>query len=195
MSSRDLEFLYEISSLRHLTREWLQHLATDCANDLEHSFRVVFLALAIARREKMGSEEKIMKMALLHDIAETRTSDLSHVQKMYVTVDEPRALRDMFAGTVFPDFENLALEYKKRDTIEAQIVKDADNLDVDMELRELEEKGHKLPGKWRELRQLVRNEKLYTAAAKSLWDEIQISDPASWHLAVGKWLELPNSGK
>lgn len=195
MSSRDLEFFYEIGSLRHLTRDWLQHLATDCANDLEHSFRVIFIALAIARREGVGNEEKIMKMALLHDIAETRTSDLSHVQKMYVTVDEPRALHDMFVGTIFSDFEALALEYKRRDTIEAKIVKDADNLDVDIELRELEEKGHQLPKKWQELRQLVRNEKFYTNSAKALWDEIQTSDPAAWHLGVGKWLELPNAGR
>ncbi len=193
--SRDLEFLYEIGSLRHLTRDWLQHLATDCANDLEHSFRVVFLALLIARKEGVKNEEKVMKMALLHDIAETRTSDLSHVQKMYVTVDEPKALRDMLMGTVFPDFEQLVLEYKKRDSVESKVVKDADNLDIDIELKELEEKGHKLPGKWQRLRQLIRDEKLYTESAKKIWDDIQTSDPASWHINAAKWLELPNSGK
>jgi len=47
-TSRDLELLFEIGSLRHICSGWRQHLATDCANDLEHTVRVAFLALALA---------------------------------------------------------------------------------------------------------------------------------------------------
>ncbi|KKU06677.1 MAG: Metal dependent phosphohydrolase [Candidatus Magasanikbacteria bacterium GW2011_GWA2_45_39] len=192
---RDIELLFEIGSLRHTQRGWRQHLATNCATDLEHTVRVAFLALVIARREGAGNEETILKMALAHDIAETRTSDLSYVQKAYVKSDEPSALHDMLAGTHLADFEPIVTAYERRDTIEAKIVKDADNLDVDLELKELEEKGHQLPIKWRDFRRLIRDEKLYTDSAKKMWDDIQTSNVSSWHMACNKWLKIPNAGK
>lgn len=192
---RDLEFLYELGSLRNIQRGWRQHLATNCANDLEHTLRVVWLALILARRMGIKNEEKIIKMALVHDIAETRTSDHSYVQKIYVTADERRAAHDLFAKTVFTDLEDVLQEYEKRECIEAKIVKDADNLDIDLELKELEERGSQAPSKWKQQRRMIREEKLYTDGAKQLWDEIQTSDPASWHLNNNKWMHMPDAGK
>lgn len=193
-TSRDLDLLYEIGSLRHMPRGWLQHLATNCANDLEHTIRVVFIALLLARKEGVKNEELIIKMALVHDLAETRTSDHSYVQKVYVTTDEDRALHDILTGTALEDLLSIAQQYHKRQNIEAKIVKDADNLDVDLELKELEEQGHQLPKKWRGFRAQVRK-KLYTASAKQVWKQIQTSDPANWHLKTNKWLRLPNAGR
>lgn len=188
--SRDLEFLYELGSMRHVQRAWRQHLATDCANDLEHTLRVLWIALAIARREQVGNEEKIMKMALIHDIAETRVSDLSHLQKQYVQTNEERAIHDLFLGTSFADFVSVAKEYKKRKCIEAKIVKDADHLDIDIELKELEERGHAIPKKWKANRTFVRKQKFATKTARRLWDQIQKSDPSSWYFATARsWLE------
>ena len=139
---------------------------------------------------------KIIKMALVHDVAETRTSDLSYVQKVYVTADESRAADDMFKNTMFGDLRKVLSLYEKRDTIEAKIVKDADNLDIDLELKEIEELGSKLPQKWTlNNRKFVRDEKLYTESAKKLWDDIQTSDPSNWHRNMNKWLTDPNAGK
>lgn len=192
MPSRDLEFLYELGSMRHVQRAWRQHLATDCANDLEHTMRVLWLALAIARREGVTNEEKVMKMALVHDVAETRVSDLSHLQKKYVKTDEKLAVHDLFTKTSFSDFELIVEEYVKRECIESKIVKDADHLDVDIELKELAERGHAIPEKWKPNRAFVRKEKLSTETAKKIWDEIQTSDPSSWYLQTARdWLEAP----
>ena len=194
--SRDLDLLFEIGSLRYVPRGWLQHLAIHCASDLEHSVRVVFLALILARRSgKKVDEAKITMMALLHDIAETRVSDLSYVQKVYVKADEPRALADMFAGTILASFADVVTEYERRDTLEAKIVKDADNLDIDIELKEIEEQGHNLPKKLHQLRKMIRDEKLYTDEARALWDEIQTSDPARWHISANKYLTIPEAGR
>lgn len=193
---RDLEFLFEVGTQRNIQRGWRQHIALDCANNLEHGFRVILLALIIARWEGVKNDEKIIKMALVHDLAETRTSDLSYVQKVYVKEDELRAAKDLFDGTSLLDlYSDILKEYKERKTIEAKIVKDADNLDVDIELKELEDQGSALPRKWKPNRTFVRNKKLYTKSAKKLWDEIQKSDPQSWHLKANKWLKIPNAGK
>ncbi|KKU48962.1 hypothetical protein A3H10_03820 [Candidatus Uhrbacteria bacterium RIFCSPLOWO2_12_FULL_46_10] len=192
---RDLELLFEIGSLRHVCRGWRQHLGTDCANDLEHTVRVAFLALALARQEGAPNEELILKMALTHDIAETRVSDHSYIQKVYVETDEARAAHDMFSGTILADLKNIIAAFESRQSIEAKIVKDTDNLDIDLELKELEETGHQLPEKWRKFRRLIRDEKFYTASAKKMWDEIQEADPSSWHIAANKWMKIPDAGK
>ena len=192
----DLDLLFEIGSLRYVPRGWLQHLATHCASDLEHSVRVVFLALILARRSGQKLDEsKITLMALLHDVAETRVSDLSYVQKVYVKADEPGALADMFAGTVLTGFIDVVTAYERRDTQEAKIVKDADNLDIDIELKELEEQGHNLPKKLHNLRKMIRDKKLYTDEARAMWDEIQTADPSQWHISANKYLTIPEAGR
>ena len=195
MAHRDLEFLYEIGSLRNIPRAWIQHLATDCASNLEHTLRVVFLALLIARKEGVKNEEKIIKMALIHDLPEARTADLAYVHKVYTTTDDVGAGHDLLAGTAFSDFEGILEEYEKRASVEAKIVKDADNLDIDLELRELMEQGSLIAKKKQPLRKIVRNKKLYTKTAKKIWDEIQTSDPSSWHLSANKWLKVPKAGR
>ena len=196
MKKRDLEFLYEIGTLRNTDRSWKQHLAMKVATDPEHCFRVAFIALLLAEAEGVKNHEKIIKMALVHDLAETRTSDFNYVQKVYVKADEEKAARDLFAGTAFRTiFSDVLREYEARKSIEAKIVKDADNLDVDMELKELEERGSQLRKKWRATRLIVRNKKLYTESAKRLWDDIQTSDVSSWHLKANKWYKVPHAGK
>ena len=121
-------------------------------------------------------------------------SDLGYIQKVYVKEDEERAVRDSFFGTNFLDLEEVLKEYDKRESLEAKIVKDADNLDVDFEMKELEEMGSQLPKKWQKFRKLVREKKLYTQAAKDLWDFLQDKDPADWHINANKWLKIDSAG-
>ncbi len=193
---RDLELLYEIGSLRNFDRQWVQHVGITCANNLEHSFRVAFLALMIARMEGVRDEASILKMALVHDLPESRVGDLGYVQKVYSSADEDRAAHDLFTGTAFADFyKETFTQYERRSGIEAKIVKDADNLDVDIELKELEERGSQLPKKLAKTRRLVRDKKLYTKSAKKVWDAIQTSNVSSWHLAANKWVKIPSAGR
>ncbi len=198
---RDIEFLYELGSLRNVQRGWRQHLGVDCANDLEHTLRVTWMALALARREKelrpetQIDETLLLKMALAHDVCETRTSDHSYIQKVYVRAEEERAVNDLFRDTSLVDFTDVAAKYEARDCLESKLVKDADNLDVDMELRELEERGHKLPEKWMVFRKKIVDEKLYTQAAKDFWHGLQTADPAAWHMNANKWVKIPEAGK
>ena len=64
---------------------------------------------------------------------------------------------------------------------EAKLVKDADQLDIDLELKELEEKGHKIPEKWSDARDKMTEETLHTKSAKRLYRKIKKSDPSSWY--------------
>lgn len=180
---RDLEFLYEIGCLRHIQRTWRQFLNPDFQNLSDHIFRVIWIALTLARYEGVTNTEKIMKMALIHDLSESRSVDSHYVSRQYVERFEEEALQDTLAGTaVYNEFMAIWREYEERDSIEAKIVKDADTLDVDLELKEQEFKGIRLGEDTLAGRQYVAQTKLFTEAAKDFFYAIQESNPNDWHV-------------
>jgi putative hydrolase of HD superfamily len=180
--ARDLELLYEIGTLRFTRRQWTRFLNADFANLAEHHLRVMWFALIIAKYEK-ADVDKVLKMALVHDIAESRTGDVDYLSRQYVIRNEELGLRDMLKNTAWEkEFLELYEEYEKRESIEAKVVKDADTLDVDLELNEQDTRGFKLKYAWRGQRAHVGKNQLYTKTAKKFWDRIQKSDPNEWHI-------------
>ncbi len=183
MNKRDLELMFEISAFRNLPRAWVHWLSPHAANHAEHSFRVALYALMISFAEKKGNHEKILKMALLHDLPESRCTDVDHLQRQYVKRDEELAIKDMFAQTVLEkEAAKLLKEYKERKTIEAQIVKDADLIDVDIEFREIITAGSVMHKKHLSKRRVGVVTKMYTKTARALFDQIHKADPNDWHL-------------
>jgi putative hydrolase of HD superfamily len=96
---RDLEFLYEVGSLRFLQRTWKQFLNPDFGNISEHIFRVTWIALILAKHEKARDHEKIIKMALIHDLPESRTGDVHYVHKLYTNHQEEKASNQKLSKT------------------------------------------------------------------------------------------------
>lgn len=179
---RDVEFLFEIGALRLIPRQWQRFHLPFVANLTEHHYRVMWLALLISAHEKKGSAEKIMKMALVHEIAESRTGDADYLARQYVDRHERKALEHMLTGTPFKkEFLALFDEYEERETIEAKIVKDADYLDVDLDLMEQGDTGHSLQKHWAKQRSEV-GKKLFTRTARQLQKEIRLSNPHDWHI-------------
>lgn len=180
---RDLEFLYEIGALRFLPRQWSRFLTPEFANLADHHFRVVWLALVIAAREGKGDTGKIVKMALMHDIAESRTGDVDYLARQYVQRDEATAISHMLQDTSLKkEFMALHKEYEERESIESKIVKDADNLDVDMELKEQSARGNVLGRELEGQREWVGNTRFYTETGKQLHKEVWRSNPHDWHV-------------
>ncbi|MDP3953596.1 MAG: HD domain-containing protein [bacterium] len=187
-NKKDIDFLFEIGSLRNVQRAWRQQMGVDVANNLEHSFRVAFIALVLARMESVEDEGKIMKLALMHDLEESRTADHSHFQKPYVKLDKEKATKDVFEGTSLEDFyKDLFKEYKKMESMEAKIVKDADQLDIDFELKELEEQGHQIPVKWLKSRNKIKKETFHTESAKKLYELVWKTDRSDWYSHLFKF--------
>jgi putative hydrolase of HD superfamily len=179
---RDIEFLFELGMLRHIKRAWVQVLTPEFENLSEHMFRVAWLSLMIAKMESQGDHEKILKMALIHDIAESRTGDAHYINRQYTKRDENLAITDMLDQTVVADLQAVWDEYEKRESIESKIVKDADTLSVDMELTEQAYRGNKAKEIWQEQRNKVSRNNLFTESGKKLWLEIQTANPHDWHL-------------
>lgn len=198
--NRDIEFIYEMGTARYIQRTWRQFLDPDFANLAEHHFRVMWIALVIAKQEEGVNLEKLLKMALAHDVYETRTGDVHYLSRVYSTRDKLGAFADIFAGTVLEDdFMALRDDYNDRASLEAQIVKDADNLDIDAELVEQAARGHTGIRDSKEvMRRHVGATKLYTETAKRLFHELRAADPHAWHrnannrFTTGEWKPDPS---
>lgn len=177
--------LFEISAFRRIDRMWKQFFGQEVSNDAEHTFRVAWIALTLAQYEEEGvNYEKLLKMALLHDLAESRTGDATSLQKKYTKRKELEAVRDIFSGTVHEkEMTELFEEYEKRKTIESRLVKDADHLDVDLELREMGVKGSPLEKMWSSYRKGEARSHLHTKQAKELQKAIMNANPHGWHLS------------
>ncbi len=197
MAKRDIDFLFEIGTLRNVPRAWQQVLTGKVQNISEHIFRTVMIAWIIALAEKADAG-KVIKIALIHDIAESRTGDIAFLHRDYVTRHEELAEGHIFGGTALEEeARELLKEYSERTSLEAKIVKDADNLDVDLELVELTRIGDTTALKMQnESRTEVRDKKLYTDTAKRMWDEIRKADPNSWHhILTERWVKNDKSAR
>jgi putative hydrolase of HD superfamily len=179
----DVNFLFEMGNIRLIDRMWRRFHTTGFANLAEHHFRVFWIAMAIAAREEGVDTGKIAKLALMHDIAESRTGDVDYIARQYVIRNEEMAAQDMLGGTSLNnEFYALWEEYETRESREARIVKDADNLDVDFELVEQAASGNPLKEEWKDNRTFVAREKLFTKTAKELFDQLMKANPHAWHL-------------
>jgi len=180
---RDLEFLYELGAIRLIPRQWHRFHMPNVANLADHHFRVVWLALVIAKRERTKVDiEKMMKMAIVHDIAESRTGDVDYLSRQYVIRNEDLGIADMLEDTSLRDeFLRLHHEYEARECLEAKIVKDADNLDVDLEIQEQASLGQTLPAGWARESNDSGNRTFYTKAAQAMHKAIYKSNPHDWH--------------
>ncbi len=182
---RDLDFLFEVGCLRHLQRTWQQFLGIQFANVSEHTLRVIWIALILAQHEGYTDTGHLVKLALVHDLAESRSVDVHYVSRQYVIRKEKEAIEGTLANTsVAQEFLALWQEVEERQTVASQIVKDADNLDVDFELREQAALGVQLETDFAKMRQHVGETKLYTETAKKMWPLIKKANPNTWHLSA-----------
>ena len=178
---RDVQLLYEVGTLRHLPRAWQQFGGVDFANVAEHSFRVAWIALILAREE--GADVgRAVQMALIHDLEESRTGDRNYVSRRYSSTNEIDAVSHSVRGTsVREHVLELFQEYEERQTLTSRIVKDADNLDCDLELAERSACGYRLSEVLRRTRRAVY-EQLHTETARRIFRTIEHLDPNSWHV-------------
>lgn len=186
---RTLEFLYEVRSLRFMGRSWCRFLEGNFANVAEHEFSVLWTSMTLAKMEECRDSsikidyELMLEMVIVHDIPESRCMDVDYMSRQYVDRDENKAFFDMTENVIFMERLLKAYElYKKRECIEAKIVKDADNLDVELECREQRFTGNQFVETQEEYRQQHVFPNLFTESARTLWYMIRKSNPFDWHI-------------
>ncbi len=180
---RDIEkegianFLFELGMLKKIQRSGYTFLGSGRESIADHSFRVAIIAHVLALISGYEDPCKVVIMALLHDVHEARTGDQNYVNKQYVKVEEERAFLDATEKLPWKElYRDYWQEYRNGNSEAARIVKDADQLDLLLELKEQKDLGNVYAKKWIEY--LLK--RLNTSCAKELAEAIMNSDWTDW---------------
>ncbi len=143
------EFLFEVGMLKRTPRTGWQFLGTGRESVADHSMRCAVIGYVLARMAGVEPVQTVVLMCLFHDMVEARTGDLNYMNKKYVTADEQSAVRDMTDNLFFGDeIRGLFAEFTDRDTLAAKLARDADQLELILQLKELGDLGNPYAADW-----------------------------------------------
>lgn len=170
------DFLYEVGMLRHTPRSGFAFLGSGKENVAEHSYRASVIGFVLANMA--GADvARVVFLCLFHDLHEARTGDFNYVNHIYDTCKSRQALGDAIAGT---GLEKPIMEYYDefcgRESLEARLARDADQLDLLCNLRVELAKGNEFARSWIE----SALQRLTTTSAKKLAQAILHADPNRW---------------
>jgi len=145
-----LSTLIELQRLKRLDRTgWtLRGLPNGTESVAAHSFGVGVTAMLIAdacvAQGVQVDVEKLLRIALLHDWAETRVGDMPRTATLYFGSEarkqaETAAFCDIVEAN--DTYTSLYHDYERRESVEARLVKAADVLDLLIQVLALERAG------------------------------------------------------
>jgi putative hydrolases of HD superfamily len=142
-----LDFALAIGNLKHVKRAgWLRYpKISDVESVSDHSYRMSLLSLLFLKEEHLDVN-KCIKMALVHDLAESVVGDITPYDNISneekhakendaldeITKNLPQEIRDIVYG--------LWKEYEEGRTEEAKIVKDLDKYEMILQAYNYESK-------------------------------------------------------
>ena len=155
MNEKDLnqisDFLYEVGMLQKTPRSGFQFLGSGNQTVAEHLHRASIIAFVLAIIEKVDNPHRVATMAMLHDISESRISDLNYVHQKYTTRLEDKAHLDLVTSlpsNIGDSINSLIGEYELRESLESKLVKDSDNLEWILSLKEQVDIGNERANEW-----------------------------------------------
>jgi len=144
-----IDLFIEAGNLKKLPRTgWLLRGVPDPESIADHSYRVALITLFLADELKAkGVEidvERALKIALLHDLAEARVTDVPLTAQYYLDKGraEKKAAMELFIKTPNPkEYFRLWREYEEGLSLEGRLVKFADKLEMLIQALEYEKAG------------------------------------------------------
>jgi putative hydrolase of HD superfamily len=148
-----MQILIELQRLKGLDRTgWtLRGLPTGTESVAAHTFGVAVTAMLLADELKARGVvvdiERVLRMSLVHDWAETRVGDMPKTAVQYFGAEnrkraETTAFADIVAGTgSAQEYCDVYGDYEDRNSIEARLVKAADVIDLLVQVLALERAG------------------------------------------------------
>jgi len=174
-------FVYETSIHSRTPRSGLWFLGSGNQSVAEHLFHTAMIAYAMCYFEPKVNKEKVVLMALFHDIGEGRTSDHNYVHQRYGRLAEANAVEDISMAVPFgSEILKLFTEEQEKKTLEAKLVKDADQLEWISTLRNEEAKGNSKAREWIK----IGFKRLKTPAGKKLGKALISTHPDTWWFSV-----------
>ncbi len=174
---RVANFLFEVGMLKRTPRTGWQFLGSGDESVAEHIFRTVVIAYVLARLDGGVDVDRVLRMSLFHDLPEARTGDLNYMNQKYVRADEERAAEDMTRGLPFAgEMKGLLAEFRAQSTPEAVLARDADHLEMILQLKEHHDVGNRNAEEW--IPFSLR--RLRTDAGRDLAQRVLEGDSSAW---------------
>jgi putative hydrolase of HD superfamily len=170
-------FLFETGMLSKTPRSGYQFLGSGKESVAEHTLRTVFVGYTLCKTDASLNELRVLKMCVFHDLPEARTGDMNYVNKKYVKVDEEKAVRELTEDLPFgSDIKSSIDEFNRKETKEALIARDADQIALILQLKEYGDLGNKYAEEWINFAM----QRLSTEAGKKLAQRVIKTDSSNW---------------
>jgi len=151
-----LSLVINVGKLKKIKRRgWIRAGIEEAESVADHSYRTAFMAMLIGDKLKLNVE-KMIKMALLHDIAECITGDITPYEmererKMEV---EKEAMKELIGD--MNDYYEIWKEFMLRESKEAKIIYEIDKMEMILQAKEYEKDycKEKLKEFWEEERNI-----------------------------------------
>jgi len=173
-----IDFLSNIITLKRIPRSgWITHGVSlpDVESVADHTFSTCAISLLLTDLEKgrgvRVNAEHVLRMAILHDLAEALTFDISKSYLSYLG-ERGNELKNEIESSAWKylassirskslseRYVKIQNEYVRNTSVEAQIVHAADGIDILLQILELRRRGypsHLLKGLWNETVKKVR---------------------------------------
>jgi putative hydrolase of HD superfamily len=171
------DLLFEARMLKEIPRSGFHFLGAGRESVAEHVYTTTFVAFVMSQIQSEVDALKLISLCLVHDLPEARIGDLNSVQKAYVRTDEKRAVDDALDGLAFGShIRNLIEEYSAGTSPEARLARDADQIALILELKDLHDIGYRPPQDW--LPHVLN--RLQTDTGKTLASAIMSSRRDAW---------------
>ncbi|MBI4980209.1 HD domain-containing protein [Candidatus Woesearchaeota archaeon] len=170
MISPITKFLLEVGKLKKVKRTgWLLKGISSPESVAEHSFRVAVMAMTLSEGRDLD-RFYLLKMALIHDIAESITTDLvwehgkiSDLEKLKSKHQkELKSAKEIISGlSSEEDYFVIIDDYINRRSQEAKFLKEIDKLEMAIQTLEYEEvAGGSLDEFWENVEKYLKDEQL-----------------------------------
>ena len=140
------EFFFQIAGLKKLPRSgWKIKIGLDNSESVaEHSYMMSVMAMVLSDLKSLNSE-KVIKMSILHDWAESKIGDFMPDEIGYDKKSELEnyamvEILESLPQSIQSDYQNMWNEFLVRETPEARLVHELDKLEMALQAKIYEKK-------------------------------------------------------
>ena len=142
------DFLKTAANLKNISRQgWVDKLSLDNPESVaDHTFSMAVIGMIISDLENLDSE-KVLKMILLHDLAESKIGDIVPNQ---MSLEEKQRLENSafdeiintLPESITSAYVEIWKEYQESNSSESQIVHQIDKLEMALQAKIYQSQGH-----------------------------------------------------
>ena len=142
------DFLEIAANLKNISRQgWIDKLSIEKPESVaDHTFSMAIIGMMISDLENLNFE-KILKMVLLHDLAESKVGDIvpdkmSIQEKQKLENSAFEKIVKTLPESLMTKYTEIWKEYQENDSIESQIVHQIDKLEMALQAKIYQSQGY-----------------------------------------------------